>query len=110
MSPKQALSVTLEADNVTWLKGRAGAGGVKSVSELLDRLVSAARQAGRVGPVQSVVGTVDIDAADPLLEGADAAIRGMYEISLGRPLVAREEKATYTVGRRQRRPAPKRRG
>ena len=110
MSPKQALSVTLEADNVTWLKGRAGAGGVKSVSELLDRLVSAARQTGQVGPVRSVVGTVDIDAADPLLEGADAAIRSMYEISLGRPLVAREERATYAAGRRRHRPAATRRG
>ena len=109
MSPKQALSVTLEADNVTWLKGRAGAGAVRSVSELLDRLVSAARQTGQVGPVRSVVGTVDIDAADPMLEGADAAIRSMYEISLGRPLVAREERATYTVGRRRRPAAAKRR-
>jgi hypothetical protein len=33
---KQAISVTLEADNLMWLKGRASATGVRSVSELLD--------------------------------------------------------------------------
>ena len=46
---KQALSVTLDADNLTWLKGRAGTAGVRSVSELLDQLVSAARQSGDPG-------------------------------------------------------------
>ncbi len=66
MSAKQAISVTLGADNVTWLKGRAGAGGVRSVSEFLDQLVTAARQSGRVGPATSVVGTIDIDPSDPL--------------------------------------------
>ena len=59
---KQAISVTLEADNLTWLKGRAGAAGLRSVSELLDQLVSAARAAGRTGPARSVVGTIDIAA------------------------------------------------
>jgi hypothetical protein len=62
---KQAISVTLEADNLTWLKGRAGAAGLRSVSELLDRLVTAARASGRVGPARSVVGTNDLDASDP---------------------------------------------
>lgn len=95
MSTKHAISVTLGADNVMWLKGRAGAGGVRSVSELLDRLVTAARQAGRVGPTTSVVGTIDIDSSDPLLEGADAALRSMYEASLGRPLAVREAPARY---------------
>ena len=56
---KQAISVTLEADNLTWLKGRAGAAGLRSVSELLDQLVTAARASGRVGPSRSVVGTID---------------------------------------------------
>src|SRR5262245_21948431 len=110
MSPRQALSVTLEADNVTWLKGRAAAGGAKSVSDLLDQLVSEARQAGRIGPVRSVAGTIDVDAADPLLETADAAIRGMYEFSVGRPLVARETSSKYGATRRHRRASAKRRG
>lgn len=98
--PKQAISVTLESDNITWLKGRAGAAGLRSVSELLDRLVTEARQTGRVGPSRSVVGTIDIDASDPLLEGADAAIREVYESSVRRPFVVRERR----IGRR----APKR--
>jgi hypothetical protein len=109
MSAKQAISVTLGADNVTWLKGRAGAGGVRSVSEFLDQLVTAARQGGRVGPATSVVGTVDIDSSDPLLETADAGLRSMYETSLGRPLV-RAAAARYGVQPARRRSAKKRRG
>jgi hypothetical protein len=93
--PKQAISVTLDADNLTWLRGRAGAAGLRSVSELLDQLVTAARESGRVGPSRSVVGTIDIDAIDPLLEAADEAIRGIYEASLRRPLMVRENRAGY---------------
>jgi hypothetical protein len=92
---KRAISVTLGADNITWLKGRAGVAGLRSVSELLDHLVTAARQAGRVGPSHSVIGTIDIDAADPLLDGADAAVRALFESSLGRPLGVRELRAEY---------------
>jgi len=88
--PKQAISVTLDTDNLTWLKGRAGATGLRSVSELLDQLVTAARDSGRIGPSRSVVGTIDIDASDPLLEGADEVVRGMYEASLRRPLMVKE--------------------
>jgi hypothetical protein len=105
---KQAISVTLEADNVTWLKGRAGAAGLRSVSELLDQLVAAARQSGRVGPSRSVIGTIDIDPGDPDLEQADAAVRYLFDASLRRPMVVKEEKAEYTVQRRGR--ANKRRG
>lgn len=87
---KQAISVTLDADNLTWLKGRANAAGVRSVSELLDQLVSAARSSGQVGPSRSVVGTIDVDANDPWLEGADDAMRAIFEASLARPLMVRE--------------------
>jgi hypothetical protein len=83
---KQAISVTLAADNVTWLKGRAVAGNNRSVSELLDQLVTVARQSGRVGEAQSVVGTIDIDPGDPDLDSADAAVRHLFEASIGRPL------------------------
>ena len=101
MAAKQALSVTLNTENVTWLKGRARAGGAKSVSDLLDQLVTAARKSGGIGSSQSVVGTVDIDSSDPLLERADAALRAMYEVSLGRPLVVREEAARYSTPSRR---------
>jgi hypothetical protein len=99
---KRAISLTLDSDNVTWLKGRAGAAGLRSVSQLVDRLVTDARRAGRVGPSRSVVGTIDIDAADPFLEGADTAVRTIYERSIGRPLVVKEGRSRYVSRRRTR--------
>ena len=87
---KQAISVTLEADNLTWLKGRAGAAGLRSVSELLDQLVTAARASGHGGPSRSVVGTIDIDASDPWLDGADEVLHAMFDASLGRPLMVKD--------------------
>jgi hypothetical protein len=101
---KQAISVTLDTDNLTWLKGRTGAGGVRSVSQLLDQLVTAARRSGRVGPSRSVAGTIDIDARDPLLEHADAAVRHLFEESLRRPLMVRETEATYEAAPRKAKP------
>ena len=94
---KQAISVTLDSANITWLKARVGATSVRSVSELLDRLVADARARGAAGKATSVVGTIDIDGADPLLTGADAAVRGLYEASLRRPLLVREESPPYTA-------------
>src|ERR1700704_1197120 len=99
---KQAISVTLDTDNLTWLKGRAGAAGLRSVSELLDQLVTAARESGRIGPSRSVVGTIDIDASDPRLEGADEAVRTMFETSLGRPLMVKETQTEYGVSPRKK--------
>ena len=96
---KQAISVTLDTDNLTWLKGRAGAAGLRSVSELIDQLVTAARESGRVGPSRSVVGTIDIDASDPLLDGADDLVRGMFEQSLRRPLMVRERPPADATGK-----------
>ena len=96
---KQAISVTLDADNLRWLKGRAGAGGVRSVSGLLDQLVAAARQSGHVGASQSVVGTIDIDPGDPMLAHADEAVRYLFEGSLGRPLAVKETRTKYRVRR-----------
>jgi hypothetical protein len=104
--PKQAISITLEADNLTWLKGRAGASGVRSVSELLDQLVTAAREAGGVGHATSVVGTIDIDPGDPLLERADEAVGALFDASLSRPLVLKESSPAYKI----RRQAKRRRG
>src|SRR4051812_41061555 len=110
MSGRQALSITLHVDNITWLKGRTGAGGARSVSDLVDQLVTAARQSGNVGPTRSVAGTVDIDPSDPTLEAADAAVRELYEFSLRRPLVAREESPAYGRRSSARRPRLKQRG
>jgi hypothetical protein len=92
---KTAISVTLEADNLTWLKGRAGAAGLRSVSELLDQLVTAARASGQVGPSRSVIGTIDLDASDPWLENADDAVRALFDVSLGRPLMVKDASPAY---------------
>jgi hypothetical protein len=99
---KQAISVTLTADNLTWLKGRAGAAGLRSVSELLDQLVTAARASGHVGPSRSVVGTIDLNATDPWLEGADDALRAVVDASLGRPLMVKESSPEYGSGGKKR--------
>jgi hypothetical protein len=104
---RRALSITLEIDNVAWLKGRAGAAG-ESVSEMIDQLVTAARYGhGAAQAARSVAGTIDVDASDPLLEHADAALRAAFEESLGRPLdtargrpvAVREARATYKTAR-----------
>ena len=87
---KKAISVTLETDNLVWLKARAGAMGLRSVSELLDGLVAEARASGSAGPARSVIGTIDIDPADPTLTGADASVRALFDMSLGRPFIAKE--------------------
>src|SRR4029077_4553749 len=99
---KQAISVPLDADNLTWLKGRAGARGVRSVSELLDQLVSAARASGQAEPSRSVVGTIDVDAGAPRLEPADGAMRALFEASLGRALMVKEAAPPYGTGQKKR--------
>jgi len=53
-----------------------------------------------------VVGTIDIDPGDPLLEHADEAIGALFEASLGRPLMVKESAPPYKV----RRQVKKRRG
>jgi hypothetical protein len=87
---KRAISVTLDGDNLIWLKGRAGAVGVRSVSALLNQLVTAARQGGHGGPSRSVRGTIDLDPDDPELEHADAAVRALFEASIARSFSVRE--------------------
>ena len=90
---KRAISVTLHSDNLTWLKARAGAIGVRSVSELLDQLVAEARRTTPRGAVRSVVGTIDIDASDPLLEDADDVLRTLFDTSLKRPTLVKDARA-----------------
>jgi hypothetical protein len=92
---KRAISVTLHADNLTWLKARAGAVGARSVSELLDQLVADARRVTPGGRVRSVVGTIDIDASDPLLHGADDVLRVLVDASLTRPSTVKDSRARY---------------
>jgi hypothetical protein len=82
---KQAISVTLDRDNLAWLRGRALAA-ARSVSDVLDRLIEEARSGGKgaVPGGRSVVGTVAIDPEDPELRDADAAIASLLAGSLAR--------------------------
>ena len=109
---KKPVSVTLEDDNLLWLRGRAVAGRHRSLSDLLDSLVTEARLAGssRDAPSRSVVGTVDIADDDPDLAGADEAIGALYARSLGRPILVREAAATPTTPGAASRTRKKRRG
>jgi len=92
---KRAISVTLHTENLTWLRARATAIGARSVSDLLDRLVADARTRGTSGSSRSVVGTIDLDPADPLLLNADAKVRAAFETSVGRPLLVKERRPAY---------------
>ena len=83
--PKKPLSVTLEEDNILWLRGQTAAGKQRSLSEALDVLVTSARQAGYGTTPRSVVGTIDLAAADPALMTADAELRATMDASIARP-------------------------
>ncbi len=88
---KKAVSVTLDAANVLWLKGRARMSG-GNVSDALDKLITNARQgrAGHVAGATSVVGMVDLG-DDPDLLKADAAVREWFEEYLSKPFEVNED-------------------
>jgi hypothetical protein len=98
--PKQPVSVTLEETNILWLKGRARGGGYRSMSEVLDELITAGRKQRYAGDVRSVAGTIDIAETDPLLERADAAIRDEFAASLSRPLLVQAPRGPSRETRR----------
>lgn len=100
--------MTLAADNLLWLRGQARAAGARSLSAVLDAVVSRARTGGQVheAAVRSVVGTVQISAADPELRQADAAIRALFpapQVHDG-AAVCGPRRRSSPVARRQRRP------
>ncbi|OFW04871.1 MAG: hypothetical protein A3H96_10710 [Acidobacteria bacterium RIFCSPLOWO2_02_FULL_67_36] len=101
---RRAVSVTLEQDNVLWLKAQAAASDKGSVSEVLDRLVTRARAAGASEPnaIRSVAGTIDLPEDDPDLEQADAYVKGIVDRSIRRPMAVRERppRGARKLGRR----------
>jgi hypothetical protein len=48
------------------------------------------------------VGTIDVDASDPWLEGSDDAMRSIFQASLGRPLLVKESSPEYGTGGKKR--------
>jgi hypothetical protein len=87
---KRPLSVTLDENNLLWLRGRAGATGRRSLSDTLDEIVTAARTGGHgASASRSVAGTVDIPDIDPGLDTADAYLLRTVDASLAQPRRAR---------------------
>lgn len=76
--------MTLAEDNLVWLRGQVRLQGARSISSVLDNLVSAARSSTRAGgsAIRSVVGTIHISDVDPDLLNADAAIRALFPAPL----------------------------
>lgn len=85
--PKRAVSVTLDVDNLVWLRAQAGAG--RNVSRIVNELVGEARAAGRrFGATQrSVAGTVDLRQFDPA--AAHREVRALFGAALGDRSAAR---------------------
>jgi|SRR4029434_1506605 hypothetical protein len=100
---KLPISVTLDSDNLLWLRGRAASRKRRSLSEALDEILTAARTGAHGAQAsRSVVGTIDLAADDPGLLRADAYIREEMEASLARPLAVHEGRASSRVGHRVR--------
>jgi hypothetical protein len=102
---RRAISITIEEDNLLWLKAQAAASAKGSVSEILDRLVGEARAEGRTGgaAIRSVAGTIDLPADDPDLEKASAYVRAVFENSARRPMVVKETPPARGGGKPRRR-------
>jgi hypothetical protein len=111
--PKRPLSITLDEDNLLWLKGRAAVTRRRSLSDTLDEIVTAARTGGLgASASRSVANTVDIADTDPGLDAADAYIQSTVRASLVRPTVVRERRPPFGSGPADRTAArkPRRRG
>lgn len=92
--------MTLDTDNLLWLRAQAGPG--RSVSRLVDDLVSDARRGG-LRPdarVRSVAGTVDLRNFDP--EAANRDVRALFDTALnGGTAAVHERQARYDRQRRR---------
>jgi hypothetical protein len=120
---KQAISVTLSPDNLLWLRGRARADQLGSLSEFLDRLITRARFGeGAPRVACSMKGSLAGLAAEPVDEAAaispgewqdwqarwDALLAGVDTTLIGvaeRPRIGR---ARGRVAAADRNPSPSR--
>lgn len=101
---RKAVSITLEADNLLWLRSQAATTSRGSLSAVLDRIVGEARLGGRTEPsaIRSVAGTIDLPEDDPDLEQADAYVRSIFTASARRPILVRERTPGTRVQRKRR--------
>ena len=90
---RKAISVTIDEDNWLWLKGLAAATPRGSLSAVVDRLVGDARKSGKeaMTAITSVAGTIDLPAGDPELDAASTYIKDLFDRSLRRPLLVKED-------------------
>ena len=97
---KRAVSMTLDTDNLIWLRAQAGPAG--SVSRIVDDLVGEARAGGRRlrSAPRSVAGTVGLRNFDPT--GADRELRALFDAALGGSAAVHEQRARYERKRRQK--------
>lgn len=97
---RKAVSVTLDELNLLWLKGQANA--VKgNLSQVLDRIVTRARQGGKIEPqtIRSVRGTIDFPVDDESLAEMDAFVRASFDESFERTAkMLRETPPRYRPG------------
>jgi hypothetical protein len=94
--PKSPLSVTLDDNNLLWLRGRVAGRKKRSLSEALDEILTQARQGGAgADAARSVVGTIDIADNDLSLDRADDAVQALFEESVSRPFLVRESVEAY---------------
>ena len=100
---RRPISVTIEEDNLLWLKAQAAATPSGSVSAVLDRLVADARMEGRMtmSAVKSVAGTIDLPADDPDLDGAASYVRDLFDRSLRRPMLVKDPPTTRKPTKRR---------
>jgi hypothetical protein len=110
--PKRPVSVTLDENNLLWLRGRMARRKRRSLSDAIDEVITAARASGALEAPRSVVGTIDIPTNDPGLAHADAYVRALFTQSLSRPLVVHEESRKFVASPRRPRkqPSDRRRG
>jgi hypothetical protein len=104
---RKAVSVTLDEINLLWLRGRAIAA-KGSLSEVLDRIVTRARQGGDAEPraIRSVRGTIDFPDDDESLAEMDAFVRKCFDESFERTSrMLRETPPAYRPRRPRRRKA-----
>ena len=103
MATKKPVSLTLDENNLLWLKGRARVLAGGSLSAAVDQLIDEAR-AGRLGaadPPRSVVGTIDLPDEGVLLKAGDE-LRKLFDVSLARPIFVHEERPRFAVAKPKR--------